>query len=140
MHHMKTTSPPTQEKPKTIRLTIPVSAEVHEAFTRISKATGMPVGRSMAEWMDDTLDAAKYLAETLEKAREAPRMVAQQLHAYALGLSDETGQLLKDIRESSKTRSGRAQPGLASAGGVAPPSCNTGGKVPTPKGKGKGKP
>ena len=129
---------PTQEKPKTIRLTIPVSAEAHAAFTRISKATGMPVGRAMAEWMDDTLDAAQYLAETLEKAREAPRLVAQQLHAYALGVADETGQLLKQVREGSRARDSRAQPGEPVVGSI-PPSCNTGGKVPQRKGKGSTK-
>lgn len=124
-----------ESKPKTIRLTIPVSAEAHAAFTRIAKATGMPVGRAMAEWMDDTLDAAQFLADTLEKAREAPRLVAQQLHAYSLGLADETGQLLAEVREKSRTkasRSGAAKP----SGGASPPSCNTGGKVQKTKGKG----
>ena len=136
MHHMTT---PTQDKPKTIRLTIPVSAEAHAAFTRIAKATGMPVGRAMAEWMDDTLDAAEYLAETLEKAREAPRLVAQQLHAYALGVADETGALLKQVREGSKARHGQAADGRAAPAASSPPSCNTGGKVPQRKGKGEGK-
>lgn len=125
----------TREKPETIRLTIPVSAEVHQAFTRISKATGMPVGRAMAEWMADTLDAANYLAETLEKAREAPRLVAQQLHAYALGLSDETGALLRQVREGSRSKAPRAGAGTPSAGDVPPP-CNTGGKFTPSKGKG----
>ena len=132
MHHMNTT---TQDKPKVIRMTVPVSAEAHEAFTRISKASGMSVGKAMAEWMDDTLDAATYLAETLEKAREAPRLVAQQLHSYALGLADETGTLLKQVRESSKGRAGQGMPGTP-ASAAAPPSCNTGGKVPQRKGKG----
>ena len=135
MHHMNTTSP-TQEKPKSIRLTIPVSAEAHAAFTRIAKATGMPVGRAMAEWMDDTLDAANYLAETLEKAREAPRLVAQQLHAYALGMADEAGALVKQIREESRAKVSRAERGAPASG--IPPSCNTGGKVPQRKGKGSG--
>ena len=135
MHHMTT---PTQDKPKTIRLTIPVSAEAHAAFTRISKATGMPVGRAMAEWMDDTLDAAQFLADTLEKAREAPRLVAQQLHAYALGVADETGQLIAQVREGSKARHGQAAAGRAvPAGPTSPPLCNTGGKVPRRRGKGE---
>lgn len=128
----------TRYKAETIRLTIPVSVEVHQAFTRISRATGMPVGRAMAEWMSDTIDAANYLAETLEKAREAPRLVAQQLHSYALGLTDETGVLLQQIREGSKAR--RAQAGAAPGEPLAPqpPSCNTGGKVPKRRGKGEG--
>lgn len=133
MHHMKTTTPP---QPKTIRLTIPVTPEVHEAFTRISKASGTPVGRSMGEWLGDTLDAVHYLADTLEKAHAAPRLVAQQLHAYAQGLTDETGSLLARVREKGRedrgalardARSGRPAP--------IPPSCNTGGKVPPRKGK-----
>jgi hypothetical protein len=95
----------------------------------------MPVGRAMAEWMDDTLDAANYLADTLEKAREAPRLVAQQLHAYALGIADETGALLHQVREGSRARRSRAEPGSAVPSPV-PPSCNTGGKVPPIKGKG----
>lgn len=131
---------PTQTKPETIRLTIPVSAEVHEAFGRISKATGMPIGRAMAEWLSDTLDASQYLAETLEKAREAPRLVAQQLHAYALGAADEAGALLEQIRRDPATRGvrGRAQTGLAPFGGSVPPSCNTGGKVPSKPSKPRG--
>lgn len=131
MHHMKTTTPPSKD----IRLTIPVTPEVHAAFTRISNASGMPVGRAMAEWLGDTLEAAEYLADMLEKARSAPRLVAQQLHAYAHGLTDETGALLQRIREEGKragrssTRSGLADPAFS------PPSCNTGGKVPRAKGK-----
>lgn len=122
---------PLPSKSETIRLTIPVSAEVHAAFTRISKATGMPVGRAMAEWMGDTLDAAEYLAETLEKARAAPRLVAQQIHSYALGLSDQTGELLRNMREDPATRAHRrTEGGAAPSPGFDPPPCNTGGKVP----------
>lgn len=134
---MKPTSTPHQAP--TIRLTIPVTPEVHEAFTRISKASGMPVGRAMGEWLGDTIDAANYLAETLEKARAAPRLVAQQLHSYALGLSDETGSLLERLRKDPATRQtaeragGRRPPG--GAAGSSPPPCNTGGKVPQRKGK-----
>lgn len=126
----KTLPPP----PKVIRLTIPVTPEVHEAFTRIAKASRMPVGRAMGDWLGDTIDAASYMATTLEKARAAPRIVAQEIHAYALGLADETGALLAKVRE--KGRAGPANERKRSApesGGAAthsPPPCNTGGKVP----------
>lgn len=134
MHHMNT---PTETK--TIRLTIPVSQEVHEAFTRIAKATGTPVGRAMGEWLGDTLDAAEHVAQLVERAREAPRLVAQELHAYAHGLTDETGSLLAKLRRDPATRAGRTSmrsvpSGTAGAAGT-PPSCNTGGKVPPRKGK-----
>lgn len=134
MHHMNT---PTE--PKTIRLTIPVTPEVHEAFTRIAKATGTPVGRAMGEWLGDTLDAAQHVAQLVENARAAPRIVAQELHAYAHGLADETGALLERVRKDPRTRLGRADtrsvpPGVG-ASKASPPSCNTGGKVPPMKGK-----
>lgn len=129
MNHMKTTTPP-----KSIRLTIPVSPEVHETFTRIAEATGTPVGRAMGEWLGDTLDAAQHVAQLVSEARAAPRKVAQQLHAYAHGLTDETGQLLDRIRKDPSTRAGRPGTRSGPAGAAAvpgsPPSCNTGGKVP----------
>ena len=138
--------PPTQE----IRLTIPVSAEVHDTFTRIAKAANMPVGRAMGEWLADTLDAASFMAQTMEKARSAPRLVAQELHSYALGIGDQTKELVEALRAK-----GAADRGAAVAGGgvgptatataraankrvgaaldafqFIPPPCNTGGKVP----------
>ena len=126
---MNTPHPPT---PKNIRLTIPVTPEVHQAFQRIGKAASMSTGRAMGEWLGDTLDAAEYLAETLEKARAAPKLVAQQLHAYALGLTDETGVLLARMREGGKAASGGHAQRVpeSSPDPLTPPSSNTGGKVP----------
>ena len=122
--------------PKTVRLTIPVTPEVHAAFQRIGKAASIPTGRAMGDWLGDTLDAALYLAEMMEKARAAPKIVAQELHAYALGISDETGSLLKRLREGD---SGGAAVHAQRApkrplDPLTPPSSNTGGKVPQ-KGK-----
>ena len=34
-----------------------------KAFTRIAKATKMPVGRAMGEWLGDTIEAAQLMAE-----------------------------------------------------------------------------
>ena len=90
----------------------------------------------MGDWLGDTLDAAEFMAVNMEKARSAPRLVAQELHAYSLGLADEMGQVLKNIRE--KGSEGRGQD--APADGLrrltpSPPSSNTGGKVPKRSGK-----
>jgi hypothetical protein len=137
MHHMKKTPPPLPN----IRLTITVSPEVHQAFKRLSEARSMSISRTMGEWLDDTLDASLYLAEMVEKAREAPRLVAQQLHAYAHGLADESGKLLEQVMADSRTRQVHAKRAPAVPGGRSiPPSCNTGGKVPPKPGKGRGKP
>ena len=127
LHMSKTLSPPT----KPSRVSVPVSAEVLEAFQRLAKASGTSTGKAMAEWLQDTLDAAQYMAETMEKARAAPKLVAQQLHQYALGLSDETGALLERVRQGSARQDGHAQRVLPDELGAVPPSCNTGGKVPS---------
>ena len=119
-------SPPTLET-KEVRLTIPVSAEVHESFTRIAKATKMPVGRAMGEWLGDTIEAAQLMAEKLEQARAAPRLVMQEMHAYALGLADETGALLDKVRkEGQKAREGRARADRPATAAPTTPPSNTG--------------
>jgi hypothetical protein len=120
---MKT--PPT---PTRIRVTVPVSPEVQAAFQRISEAIGTSTGRAMGDWLEDTLAASEYMAQTLEKARAAPRVVAQELHAYALGLADETGSLMAKLRSEGAADERRRA--AARPAGAAPPSCNTGGKVP----------
>ena len=126
VHNALMQSPPTLET-KEVRLTIPVSAEVHEAFTRIAKATKMPVGRAMGEWLGDTIEAAQLMAEKLEQARAAPRLVMQEMHAYALGLADETGALLDKVRkEGQKAREGRARADRPATAAPTTPPSNTG--------------
>ena len=126
VHNALMQSPPTLET-KEVRLTIPVSAEVHESFTRIAKATKMPVGRAMGEWLGDTIEAAQLMAEKLEQARAAPRLVMQEMHAYALGLADETGALLDKVRkEGQKAREGRARADRPAAAAPTTPPSNTG--------------
>lgn len=111
--------------PQNVRLTITVTPEVHETFQRFAKAAGMSLGRAMGEWLGDTVEAAEFTATKMEQARAAPKIVMREMHAYALGLADETGHLMNKIREKGVAeRSGAAR-------GSLPPSSNTGGKVPT---------
>lgn len=95
MHRMSTPQSPKPQKP--IRLTISVTPEVHAAFERLSSASGQSMSKCMGEWLSDTLDAVEYTANLVEKARAAPKMVMREVHAYALGLADETGQLLAKV-------------------------------------------
>lgn len=106
----------TETKPKTVRVTVPVTPEVQEIFRRLSEASGMSVGKAMGEWLSDTSDAAVSMADLLEKARQQPKMVAKQMHSYALGLTDLTADLLEGISKRGLT--------------VTPPVSNTGGKLP----------
>ena len=134
----KILSPPTL---KPSRVSVPVTSEVLEAFQRLAKAGNTSTGKAMAVWLADTVDGARFMAETLEKARIAPKKMAQELHAYALGLSDETGQLINEISSNSKLSAGvpgRVAKRLPGARADLPPSCNTGGKVPTGTKSGRG--
>jgi phage tail tape-measure protein len=130
-------SPPT---PQNVRLTISVTPEVHATFTRLANASGMSLGRAMGEWLGDTIDAADYLAQTVEKAREAPKLVARELHAYALGLADETGTLMAELRNRGRTEGRGAAVRPVSVPKAIPPSGNTGGKGPKSTTKPSGRP
>lgn len=137
------TSTPT---PK-VRLTISVTPEVHATFERLAKASNMSMSSAMGQWLEDTIEAANFMAVKCEQAKAAPKLVMAEMHAYAMGLADETGALMETLREKgraqrSKTaqdvggttpvRSSRSKPG-----GTIPPSSNTGGKGPR---TGTGKP
>jgi hypothetical protein len=123
-------SPTTADKPS--RVSVPVTAEVLEAFQRLAKAGNMSTGRAMAQWLEDTIEAAQYMAHTMEKARAAPKQVMAEIHAYALGLADETGDLLAKVRAKGRATGtpGQANAGTSGTGASCPPSCNTGGKLP----------
>ena len=118
------TSPPTPN----VRLTISVTPEVHATFQRLAKGSGMSISKAMGEWLGDTIEAADFMATKIEQARAAPKIVMREMHAYALGLADETGALLERVAEKGKqdraAASARAPTGPASR----PPSGNTGGK------------
>ena len=126
MLHMDKTLPPPTKPP---RVSVPVTDEVLQVFQRLAKAGNMSVGRAMAEWLGDTVEAAEYMASTMERARAAPKVVMREMHAYALGLADETGQLMRDLaaKGADARRASEAKPPRPSSAPF-PPSSNTGGK------------
>lgn len=106
----------TETKTRSIRVTVPVTPEVQEVFKRLAAASGTSVGKAMGEWLADTSEAAVSMADLLEQAREQPKLVARQMHSYAIGLTDLTSELLEGLSKRG--------------GGVTPPVSNTGGKLP----------
>ena len=127
LHMDKQLSPPT----KPPRVSVPVTEEVLEVFQRLAKAGNMSTGRAIAEWLGDTVEAAEYMASTMERARAAPKMVMREMHAYALGLADETGDMLRQIAKKGEADRAGGRAGVSDAGADGiPPSCNTGGKLP----------
>lgn len=134
--------PPTPKKP--VRTTITVDADVLEVFQRLASVTGMSQSKAIGEWLADTVDAALTMADLMEKARQQPKLVAMELRGYALGLSDLTADLLKQVKGKRGAVAvplvGKLAPhadgtGAASQclggsiGEVTPPVGNTGGKL-----------
>jgi hypothetical protein len=118
-------------------VSVPVDAETLEVFERLAKAGNMSTGKAMAEWLKDTMEAAELMASTMERARAAPKLVTAELHAMALGLTDNTKELMDRFSKLGKAARdgapGQARDGTSAAARAAaplnPPSCNTGGKV-----------
>lgn len=115
---------------ETVRVTVPVRPEVLEAFKRLAAAGNMSTGKAMGEWLADTLEGVEYMALKMEEARSAPARVMREMHAYALGLADETGELMEKIREDSRQErqaTGRErQPAPAPGARKRTPPSNTG--------------
>lgn len=118
-----------------IRLTITVTPEVHEVFSRMSEASGLSLGRCMGDWLADTAEGAQFVLAKMEQARSAPKMALRELHAMTHGLQGEIQGVLDGLRRPP------ASGGTPLAGGAArvrlpsPPSSNTGGKVPRRRAK-----
>jgi hypothetical protein len=133
--------------PERIRLTISVSPETHATFTRLAAAGSMSISRAMGDWLADTGDAAEFTAKKMEEARAAPKVVMREMHAYALGLADQTSAVLEHMRSAdakrtagAPARDARSAPRPAGRSASPPPS-NTGGKVPreNPRAKARGR-
>ena len=107
-----------------IRLTITVTPEVHEVFSRMAAAAGISLGKCMGEWLGDTIDGAQFVAQKMEEAKKAPRLVMREMQAFSRGLLDEVNATAEEIARPSRKRSA-ARPADSS-----PPSSNTGGKSP----------
>lgn len=137
-----------------MRVTVPVDPDVLKAFQRLAAVSGMSTGKAMGEWLSDTLEGVRMMTGLLEKAKEAPKLAARELHAYATGLTGLTSDLIQDIKAKSAgsgAAAGKRSAATApdpSLGEVlqetkkrarrtqSPPVSNTGGKVPKKPGKG----
>jgi hypothetical protein len=108
---------PLFEDQKQVRVTVPVAPDVLEAFQRLASVSGMSTGKAMGEWLSDTMEGVRMMTDLLEKAKQAPKLAARELHAYAQGLTGITSDLIEEIKISSKAaKAGEA----AWAGGGGP--------------------
>ena len=112
-------SSPIQERK---RLTISVTPEVYEIFSRMAENLGVSLGRCMGDWLADTAEGAQFVAQKVHDAKHAPMTVMRELQAMTTGLGDAI-----QLKADEWRLQGINRPALPS-----PPSSNTGGKVPPP--------
>lgn len=85
--------------PKPPRVSVPINVETLAVFERLAKAGNLSTGRAIAEWLQDTVEAAEVMASTMERARAAPKVVTAELHAMMLGMADQTKELADKYRK-----------------------------------------
>lgn len=113
LHMVKSLTPP----PKPPRVSVPISAETLAIFERMAKAGNQSTGRAIAEWLDDTVEAAEVMASAMERARAAPKVVTAELHAMMLGMAEQT----KELQDKFRKFKGPLVEGGREAGGLPPP-------------------
>jgi hypothetical protein len=139
MHHM-TSQTTLFAAVKPLRVTVPITPEVHAVFVRLAGSQGASVGKVMGDWLRDTAGAAEQLAVMLADVKARPLEVATRLSGYASAMSEVSTALVDRIRTESKGgraegvplagKAPRTRPAQKSAGEVlTPPVSNTGGKV-----------
>lgn len=116
------------------RVTVSVTPEVLEAFQWLASASGASVGRAMGDWLESQRDAVEFTAAKVQQAKDAPGLVAREMHAYAQGLADETGALMKRVGQMRRSEEGAPLAGKVPRGAAPPRPVIRGGKSP---GKGK---
>ena len=122
---------------KTIRVSVPVSPEVLEKFQRFSEVSGLSVGKSMADWLRDTMSGLDAMTVILESHKAKPSQAISQLQTLANTLQLMTATTIENMK-TAKLGEGdplagerlRAQQAMREASQISliPPSSNTGGK------------
>lgn len=125
--------------PKTIRVSVPVTPEVLAKFQRFAEVSGLSVGKSMADWLRDTMSGLDAMVDILESHKRRPSEAMEKLALLASSIQDITTGAIQGMKEQpSPLGEGAPATGKSLAMAKAaileaartPPLSNTGGKVP----------
>ena len=118
----------TPRKHLSIRLTVPVPVEAHDAFQELADALGRSLGSVMGEWLLDTAPSARAMAEQINQMKGNAKTFANDVHALTATVMEATDQALSKAKGGA---GGGPAPGgrQATKEPLTPPSSNTGGKV-----------
>jgi hypothetical protein len=93
MPHMKT--PP----PKTTRVSVPVTPEVLAKFQRFSEASGLSLGKSIGDWLKDTVAGLDAMTEILESHKRKPAEAIAKLHGLSATLQAVSEEAMQNMRK-----------------------------------------
>lgn len=115
-----------------IRLTITITPEVHELFSRMSEAGGISLGRCIGDWLENTSEGAEFVANEVRKVKDLPKKVLEDIGALSRGMdrivtAEARRSLPPDLAASARSGGGR-QKAPSSNTGLNPPAKSRGGR------------
>jgi hypothetical protein len=72
---------------KPVRFTISLSPELYALVSDYADASGCTLSRAVTDWLETSKDAIHFTAQRVKAAKDAPRLAAAQIHAYAVAAS-----------------------------------------------------
>lgn len=93
---MKT--PPTS---KTYRISVPLTPEVLAKFQRFSDASGLSLGKSIGDWLRDTVSGLDAMTEILEMHKRAPAEAISKIQGLATSLQAVSEEAIANMRKTA---------------------------------------
>lgn len=85
--------------PKTIRVSVPVTPEVLAKFQRFAEVSGLSVGKSMSDWLRDTMSGLDAMIDILESHKRKPSEAMEKLTLLASSLQEITAGAIQGMKE-----------------------------------------
>jgi len=139
-------------KTERVRLTVSVPVNALAVYRRMADVSGVSVGRSIGDWLSDTVHGAEAMVELIEMAKAQPLKAAAQVHAAAVRANELTTDLMQKLSIAEADEAAQRGPACgdtvaessadsdgegSTSGGDTPPYSNTGGKGSKPSRKTK---
>lgn len=121
----------TSPNPKTFRVSVPISQDALDRFQLYSEVTGVSVGKSISQWLDDTSEGLLPMIDIIKRTKSIPKHTMNSLTSYASALEQSSAAVIDKAKAGPVGGTHRAsQSGQRSQHPTpSPPSSNTGGKV-----------
>lgn len=112
-----------------VRTTLTLDDDILAEWQNLARIQRASLSSTINDWLADTFQAAEYKALQVYAQSENVRQRVNEI-TTALSVVEEGYAQVKTLGTGARPAGGRSKP--------VPPSCNTGGKLPTAKGAGRG--